>query len=204
MSLIENVHRGYVLNRRLRVLGKRLAPLFPRNARVLDVGCGDGLLAKLIMEQRTDLTIQGIDVLVRPTTPIPIQQYDGKVLPAAAGSYDVVMFVDVLHHTTEPMDLLREAKRVARKAIIIKDHTRDGLAAYETLRFMDWVGNSRYGVALPYNYWPSSKWQAAFKEIGLAIESWDRDLHLYPVPFNFLFDRSLHFISRILVSASGI
>jgi hypothetical protein len=39
------------------------------------------------------------------------------------------------------MILLREAARVAREAVVIKDHTKNGLAADATLRFMDRIGN---------------------------------------------------------------
>jgi hypothetical protein len=38
---------------------------------------------------------------------------------------DLIANVDVLHHTTEPMILLREASRVARQVILIKDHLLD-------------------------------------------------------------------------------
>ena len=44
------------------------------------------------------------------------------------------MFTDVLHHTSEPKVLLREAMRVARETILVKDHTCDGLFAGATLR----------------------------------------------------------------------
>ena len=46
------------------------------------------------------------------------------------------MFVDVLHLTDDPVLLLREAARVARNTIVIKDHTLDGFAAAATVRFM--------------------------------------------------------------------
>ena len=107
------------------------------------------------------------------------------------------MFVDVLHHTRDPQALLREARRVARRSLIIKDHARDGVAAGPTLRFMDWGGNARHGVALPYNYWPRWRWDDAFRRLGLTVESWDRDLCLYPPPAHWLFDRSLHFTTRL-------
>ena len=44
------------------------------------------------------------------------------------------MCVDVLHHTDDPMILMREAMRVTRQAILIKHHTLDGLFAGPTLR----------------------------------------------------------------------
>ena len=68
------------------------------------------------------LEIRGIDVLVRETTYIPVDPFDGGTLPCGDAGVDVVMFIDVLHHTEDPMRLLREGVRAARKAIVIKDH----------------------------------------------------------------------------------
>jgi hypothetical protein len=48
----------------------------------------------------------------------------------------------VLHHANDPTVLLKEAKRGARSTIAVKDHTMDGTLAYQTLRFIDWVGNA--------------------------------------------------------------
>jgi hypothetical protein len=95
------------------------------------------------------------------------------------------------------MVLLREARRVARKSVVIKDHTLDGPLAGPTLRAMDWIGNSRYGVALPYNYWTKRRWLEAFKELGVEIALWTSTLRLYPWPASYLFDRSLHFVARL-------
>jgi SAM-dependent methyltransferase len=164
---------------------------------VLDVGSGDGLLGKLTLQLRPDITISGIDVLVRPHTHIPTDPYDGKTIPYLNGTFDVVIFMDVLHHTTDPMILLREAKRVARRTIVIKDHLIDALFARQTLRLMDRVGNARYSVSLPYNYWPKEKWLCAFDTLGLKVELWTTKLALYPLPASWIFDRSLHFVTRL-------
>jgi SAM-dependent methyltransferase len=107
------------------------------------------------------------------------------------------MLVDVLHHAEDPLALLREAARVARTAVAIKDHLREGLAANATLRFMDWVGNGRFGVRLPYRYWTREEWREAFAETGLVVEHWNEKLALYAPPASLLFDRSLHFVARL-------
>ena len=113
MNLLERIHEGYVFGRRVRALARHCAAVIPENARVLDVGCGDGLLARLILQQRPDITLTGIDVLVRDRTHIPVTPFDGQVIPFPDDSFDVVVFIDVLHHTDDPMVLLRQAARVA-------------------------------------------------------------------------------------------
>jgi SAM-dependent methyltransferase len=200
MRLEENLHGRYVHDRRSRILSNHLANSIPNGFRVLDVGSGDGLLGKLIGQIRPDITINGIDVIVRPSTYIPTEKYDGTIIPYVDGSFDGVILVDVLHHTTDPMILLREAKRVARSTIVIKDHLADALFARPTLRFMDRVGNARYGISLPYNYWPKEKWFGAFDTLGLKVGMWTTKLGLYPRPASWIFDRSLHFVTRLDVA----
>ena len=158
MKLLGRAHGTLIHSRRIRRLSQQLAELIPPNAEVLDVGCGDGKLAALIQQLRPDVKMQGIDVLVRDKTEVPIKRFDGVTIPFPDKSVDVTMFVDVLHHTEDPNVLLQEASRVAKKFIVIKDHTDDGFLSNVTLRFMDWVGNKPHGVVLPYNYWRERQW----------------------------------------------
>jgi SAM-dependent methyltransferase len=194
-TALGTIHERSVLNRRVERLAQLVAPLLPNNASVLDVGAGDGLLAARIMELRPDVSVTGIDVLVRPDTRIPVLPFDGRHLPVARKSVDVVVFIDVLHHTMWPEELLDEAAGAARHAIVLKDHTRDGVLARATLSFMDWLGNARHGVALPQNYLSRAEWDIAFGRAGLIIERFFPRLHLYPWPASWLFDRGLHFIA---------
>jgi SAM-dependent methyltransferase len=202
VSLLDSVHGGYVLGRRVRVLTDLLVELLPADASVIDVGCGDGTLAHAVLARRPDLQLRGVDVLVRPDAAIPVDAFDGRRIPCADRGVDDVMFVDVLHHTVDPTVLLREAARVARRAVVIKDHVADGVLAGPTLRFMDRVGNARYGVALPYTYWRRAQWQRAFQESGLTVDVWRDRLSLYPMPASVLFDRSLHMMTRLTPALS--
>ena len=201
MSLFQSFHRKVhgkaVFDRRIEVLTRTLADFIPANARVLDIGCGSGTLAKRIMALRPDVTIEGIDVLVRPGTEIPVTEFDGDTIPWADGHFDIALFVDVLHHTEAPARLLAEAKRVSRGGIVIKDHFREGVLADATLRFMDWVGNAQHGVVLPYNYLSDPEWRSIWSRLGLKVERLTDKVGLYPAPFSWLFDRRLHFVARL-------
>lgn len=150
-------------------------------------------MMKQVKARRPELEFTGFEVLLRPERQTNIRQFDGEKLPVADQSFDVVMFVDVLHHTLEPSVLLREAQRVSRQAIVIKDHCREGILAATTLRFMDWVGNAHHGVALPYNYWTAERWRQAVAELGWVEQRRQTRLGLYSWPASLCFERRLHF-----------
>ncbi len=203
MSLLAFIHDSLVHSRRVDILARHLSAIIPFGSSVLDVGCGDGWIAAQIVGVRPDVRITGIDVLKRREAHIPVLEFDGVNIPFLNGSFDVVMFVDVLHHTPDPTVLLREARRVARNALLIKDHLKDGFAAEQTLRLMDWVGNARHGVALPYNYWTSEEWRQGVRSLGVTATVWRTKLNLYPAPASWIFERSLHFVAELKVPGAS-
>jgi len=111
--------------------------------------------------------------------------------------------VDVLHYTGDAKILLREAARVSRRHIVIKDHLREGLFAKATLQAMDWVSNYGHEVALPYNYVSKREWHEHFRDTNLNLEHWTEGLELYPFPFSRVFGRRLDFIARLTISSLG-
>ena len=180
------------------VLERVLAELFPSSvSSVLGVGCGDGLVAAGVLALRPGMVLQGVDVLKRPHTHIPVDLFDGRRIPHEDGSFDVVMMVDVLHHSDNPEQLLGEAARVARRCLIVKDHLSDGWLATPRLRLMDYVGNARHGVSLACVYWRHARWLEAFSRLGLMVERWETELGLYPGFADWIFGRSLHFAARL-------
>jgi SAM-dependent methyltransferase len=199
-SVVERIHGNFVYARRVETLANLLAPLIPANSSLLDIGCGDGLLSSLIQSRVSGSSIEGIDTLVRDDVRIRVFGFDGVRVPYPDGSFDGVLFVDVLHHTADPFVLLREATRVARRFILIKDHLREGFLAQQTLDFMDRVGNERHGVAVAANYWRERQWRDAFRGLGLRVASWRTDLALYPWWASWLFGRRLHMIAKVQAS----
>ena len=191
-----SVHGELVHTRRSRVLVSYFAKLIPQDHTVLDVGCGDGLIDALIREERPDLKISGVDVLVRPGAHIPVTAFDGQRIPFPDKSHDTILLCDVLHHAEHPVRLLQEAARVARRCVVIKDHTVEGFLARPTLRFMDFIGNAPQGVSLPYNYLTKGQWASAFRECGLVPRIVQSKLSLYPPLADSIFGRSLHFVGR--------
>jgi ubiquinone/menaquinone biosynthesis C-methylase UbiE len=186
-----------VSGRRTRVISEALAPLIPRHASLLDIGCGDGAIAGLLAAQRADISIQGVEIAPRPTCRIPCRAFDGEHLPFPDGSFDVCLFVDVLHHTSDVTQLLCEATRVSRSIVLLKDHLSETSFDHAILRGMDWVGNRPHGVTLTYNYQSLGQWRQHFARCGLKVAQLSTNLPLYPFPFSVLFGRKLHFVAQL-------
>lgn len=195
--LMARAHNKLVFQRRKRTLVRMLAEFLTGNKSFVDVGSGDGSIALLVKQSLGDAKVSGIDILVRPDTAIEVKEFDGKKIPHEDNFADAVTFVDVLHHTDNPDELLSEAARVARKCVVIKDHLSESRFDFAVLRFMDWVGNAPHGVVLPYNYAPRAEWERRFADAGLQIDAFTTDVPLYPWPFSMLFGRSLHFVARL-------
>jgi SAM-dependent methyltransferase len=197
LSWIAKGHRWLVFDRRVRVLSEMLSAQLPENASVLDIGCGDGTVGALIAASRPDVRVQGIEVKPRPGCRIPCREFDGTNLPFTDGSFEVCMFVDVLHHTSNVRALLGEAVRVSRSFILLKDHLRENVLDGATLRLMDWVGNRPHGVRLTYNYQSRKEWSEHFAACGLKEKSWSSEVPLYQAPASWIAGRGLHLITLL-------
>lgn len=197
LGLLKKVHHNNVFLRRVSVLSESIAGVLPDNITVLDVGCGDGTISSTIQNKKKDVKYQGIDIMPRPACSIPYKTYDGNHFPCEDASVDVVQFVDVLHHTTNIEDLIKEAARTTKEYIVIKDHEYGSALDYQILKFMDWVGNAPHGVKVIYNFKNRSYWEKVFADAGLEIVSYTNNIPLYPFPFNMVFGRKLHFIALL-------
>lgn len=197
LSLIKSFHTKYIFGRRVRVLSMMLSELIPNNSSVLDIGCGDGKIGYLIMQNNSTVSIQGLEVFTRSGCLIECRTFHERHIPLKDSSVDVCMLIDVLHHTLHPGELLREACRVSHKYILIKEHLCESSVDFAILKFMDWIGNRPHGVNLVYNYRSKRKWVEYFSSCKLQTIEWNNKIPLYPYPFNKIFERNLHFIALL-------
>jgi SAM-dependent methyltransferase len=200
LSLVEQVHGHAVFGRRARVLADSLAARIQPGASVLDIGCGDGTIALLLLNRVPEASVKGIELAPRPNCKIECAAFDGSTIPHPTASFDICMFVDVLHHLPDwsaIQALVSEASRVSRRFLLIKDHLAENRLDFKTLQFMDWVGNRAHGVVLPYSYQRRAWWNQCFASTGLVVRDWQDRIPLYPFPFSGVFGRKLHFIALL-------
>jgi SAM-dependent methyltransferase len=187
-----------VYTARLEELVRQITPHLKENDRVLDVGCGFGALGKAILEAPASppgVKLFGLERVKRGNELIPVEGYDGVIIPYAADSFDVVILADVLHHEHDPHCLLRECIRVARRLLVIKDHKVEGLLAQQRIALLDWAANAPYSVPCLYRYNTSGEWHDWFSKHDLTIVREARSLHLYPPIYNTIFGGKLQYLA---------
>ncbi|HEY1384853.1 MAG TPA: class I SAM-dependent methyltransferase [Dongiaceae bacterium] len=119
-----------------------IAALQPQS--LCDIGCGAG---GLIAHART-LGISGVGIEPDPAraaeakaTGADVREGAAESLPFSDASFDLVTFENSLHHVTDIPRALREAARVARRAIVIIDPWFDLSIATQATgdRFERWL-----------------------------------------------------------------
>jgi len=91
----------------------------------LDLGCGSGVVGKTFQEF-FQANLLGVDIKDRRINDIPFKLIDGKTLLFPENSFDVTLINYVLHHSRDPIALLKEAKRVTKDKIIIFEDLNQG------------------------------------------------------------------------------
>jgi SAM-dependent methyltransferase len=206
LKVVSAVHGRCVYGGRVARLAAAIGALCPKGPqKILDVGCGDGHIAKTLAEQLGDgCEISGIDVMVRNSAAIPVTQYDGRTIPFGDDSFDTVLLIDVLHHTNDPAELLAEAARVAGGCVIVKDHVCESRLDKRLLSLMDWVGNRPHGVVLEYNYLSAAAWDDCIASAGLVREYDTTDVKLYRWPLSIIFERRMHVLMKLVADGLDI
>jgi SAM-dependent methyltransferase len=189
-ALDENVLFPY----RYAQLTRRLSPHLQDVANVLDVGASCGRLARRLMDvTRCDMI--GIDIHLQPNSSIEVRRYDGRTFPFADGAFDCVLMVDMLHHSADIEQMLKEARRVSRRYILLKDHYWENSIDHILLCAADYLGNAPYGVSLPYHYLRQEEWAGLFDRHRLKTVSLER-FRYNP------FDPCRHLVAKLQVDES--
>lgn len=111
---------------RLREQAEALADYVGEGDSVLDVGCGTGHLSAYLREMYGVIPT-GIDVKDSRQAEVSFTEFDGTSIPFPDNSFDHVVLSEVLHHSHDPVRLIAECDRVARRRVIVFEDMPEGV-----------------------------------------------------------------------------
>lgn len=145
---------------------------------VLDLGCGSCCNSSYIANLGHNVT--SLDVVDKHKCKKPII-YDGKIIPYADNTFDIVLVSFVLHHVPNWKQLLSEIKRVSKQYIIIIENTPEVKIDWFFTRLhseSDWGGKN-----CDECYKTNQKWISEFNNMDLKPIKIKRINRLY-FPFS--------------------
>jgi SAM-dependent methyltransferase len=177
LGLFRPLERWWAL-RRAEVKRKRLMPLLMGGdsslrserqgpLRLLEVGAGNGALSKLLSEE--GMKLSAIDIEDKSLfDDVNVGVYDGERFPFSDKQFDLCQLITMLHHTTNAEELIREAKRVSNRIIIMEDIYENPLQKYITWFTDSLVNWEFYGH--PHTNRTDEEWKELFRKNGLVVE----------------------------------
>lgn len=144
--------------------------------RILDLGAGEGYVGDALRNTHAADVVLA-DVLDLNRTELPLVCYDGRKLPFADASFDVVVLYFVLHHCEAPETVVAEAARVSKDRVIVVESTYEGLWDHRLLYVLDRTANRlRSGGQMraqePFLAFRTRQaWREAFRKVGAQVVS---------------------------------
>lgn len=89
-----------------------------RGCSILDLGAGEGYVGAQL-QQAHGAAVTLVDVIDINQTSLQLVRYDGARLPFADNAFDLTILYYVLHHCSNPAQVLSEAVRVSKRGIIV-------------------------------------------------------------------------------------
>lgn len=151
---------------RIQAIFQEIQPFIKKDQKIMDLGSGICYLTKVLQDQGYSVTPVDVRNLSTFREIHPII-YDGEHLPFQDKSFDVILLITVLHHTKNPLQVLQEAKRVAKEVIVIEDIYENNQQKYLTY-LMDSTLNLEF-FNHPHSNKDDIEWKQTFGQLGFKL-----------------------------------
>jgi SAM-dependent methyltransferase len=198
-AFLEAIHKP-IYNRRISVLADMIVSHLKDGDRILDIGCGYGMLGKAVLSHKdcpSGVSYRGLEKSKRGNEAIEVIEHKSGPLPFPDQEFDIVILADVLHHDEAEDFLIGEAARIAKRRLLIKDHKPEGVLGHWRVCFLDWAANDPHGVKCLYRYHTTPEWHTIFEKQGLVPKDEKVSIDIYPPVFNMIFGKKLHYFAAL-------
>lgn len=163
-----------IIQKRTEKLVNTFENFIQEGEKILDIGAGGGWIGKEIQKRKNaEVTLSDVTDF-NQVLDLKLVLYDGEKIPFPDNSFDVSLLVFVLHHCKNPLRILEEAKRVARKKIIIIEDVPTSLINRIFLYFWDIIVGlpsliKPPGEEIAFHFKTALQWQKVFNGLDLKI-----------------------------------
>ena len=166
LNVFKSLQKKWAL-KRAEVKRKRLLPFLTQGESLLEIGSGNGALTKLLNHK--GLKVLPLDIAdLSLFEDVKVRVYEGEQFPFENNQFDVCQLITMLHHTTNAEELIREAKRVANRVIIMEDIYENSFQKRITWFTDSLVNWEFYGH--PHTNRTDAEWKELFHRNGLMME----------------------------------
>ncbi len=149
------------------------------SVRVLDIGCGAGLLSHRLAEKGhevvgIDLSIGSLEVAQKQNTGAAFLVGDASQIPFPDHSFDVVCAMDLLEHVTNPQQVIKEASRVLKPNGLFFFHTfnRNWLSYLIIIKGVEWfVKNAPQNMHVYSLFIKPKELRVMLNQTGLSVKN---------------------------------
>jgi len=168
---------GFVYKVRRRLETRRVLKWcrgLPENARILDVGCGDGFHLRLLKDSgQPGWQLEGVDTDLRAVSAaraagLSVQQGKVEELDLPAATYHLILMVMTVEHLSDPVGVLRAVGRSLApggRVVIVTDNTAS--PDFQLFRGRHWGG---YHFPRHPNLFDRASLAALAGAAGLSVE----------------------------------
>lgn len=145
---------------------KIILTFLKKSDKILDIGSGPCNICRILRERGYNITpidVQNLSIVdnIRPLL------YDSVKIPFNDNTFDVALILTVLHHTPDPVLIIKEAVRVSKKIIIIEDIYNNIPHKYLTY-FFDSLTNFEF-KGHPHTNKNDEQWKSTFNMLKLKL-----------------------------------
>jgi SAM-dependent methyltransferase len=158
---------------------------------VLDIGCAQGGFSKILGEHLSEFTYTGIDIsqamIEEAQRKYPEHQFlvcPEGLLPESLPQFDVVLCLGILHLNTKWREVIEEAWKKTRSALLLDLRETDGESLEDIGKSyfkMDFSGTSSEEARIPYNILNSGEALREVKNLCPGFSKLKHYGYLHPV-----------------------